>query len=77
MARKKNKLMVSRGERNRAHKITHEEVAAAVARFRERGGTVRELPKQVSGPRHLVGALYGAFETVRVDPDDPSFALEL
>ena len=44
--------------------ITHDDVRAALAKFRKEGGMVTHLPDQDQPPATLVGAKWEAYETV-------------
>ena len=44
--------------------ITRDQVREAIKRFKKNGGLASKLPDQVTPSRNLVGAKFGALETV-------------
>ena len=56
--------------------VRHEEVQAALAKFRKAGGLITRLPNELSPPRKLVGEKWAAYESlldiVAADPGQGS-----
>lgn len=44
--------------------VTRDQVREAIKRFKKNGGLANKLPDQVTPARNLVGAKFGALETV-------------
>jgi len=56
MASKSKRILVGKAEREkRRQELSHDEVAAAIRRFQEQGGLIKELPAEQPRARRLVG----------------------
>jgi hypothetical protein len=63
---KSKRILVGKLERKgKQSDISHEEIAAAIRRFKDQGGLIKELPPQRQGYRPVVGNHLGsAYESV-------------
>lgn len=53
--------------RNKAKKgaaVTHEEIAAAIAKFRREGGLIKRLPDEVTPINTAVGGKWSMYESI-------------
>ena len=64
--KKSKRFLVGKLQRKSAQtRISHEEIAQAIRRFKDHGGLIKELPPQQQGHRPIVGNHVGsAYESV-------------